>query len=121
MFDIGFQELIIIFIVALLVFGPKRLPELGRAFGKGLAELKRSLHDVKEQVETEFKETVDTTDIQEVVKGGSELKKSLQEVKEQVETGFKDAIDTSLGKETETGVNKKDAEGEKKEGLNARH
>lgn len=116
MFDIGFQELIIIFIVALLVFGPKRLPELGRAFGKALAELKRSLHDVKEQVETEFKETVDTTDIQEVVKEGSELKKSLQEVKEQVETGFKNSIDTHLGKEIETDINKKRAEEEKKEG-----
>jgi len=119
-FDIGFQELIVIFIVALLVFGPKRLPELGRALGKALAELKRSLHDVKEQVETEFKETVDTTDIQEVVKSGSELKKSLQEVKEKVETGFKDSIDTSLGKGTETDVNKKGAEEGKKEGRDGR-
>jgi len=119
-FDIGFQELIIIFIVALLVFGPKRLPELGRALGKALAELKRSLHDVKEQVETEFKETVDTTDIQDVVKSGSELKKSLQEVKEQVETGFKDSIDTSLGKGTETDVNKRGEKEEIKEGRDGR-
>jgi Tat protein translocase TatB subunit len=57
MFDIGIQELIVIFIVALLVFGPKRLPELGRSLGKGLAELKKAFQDVKDQVETEFKET----------------------------------------------------------------
>jgi Tat protein translocase TatB subunit len=57
MFDIGFQELIVIFIVALLVFGPKKLPELGKSLGKGLAELKKAFQDVKDQVETEFKET----------------------------------------------------------------
>ncbi|MEW6675681.1 MAG: Sec-independent protein translocase protein TatB [Nitrospirota bacterium] len=61
MFDIGMQELIVIFIVILLVFGPKRLPELGRALGKGLAELKRALQDVKEQVETEFKDNKNLT------------------------------------------------------------
>ena len=57
MFDIGLQELIIIFVVALLVFGPKRLPDLAKTFGKGLGEIKRAFQDVKEQVETEFDET----------------------------------------------------------------
>jgi Tat protein translocase TatB subunit len=56
-FDIGLQELIVIFTVAILVFGPKRLPELAKTLGKGLGELKRAFQDVKEQVETEFEET----------------------------------------------------------------
>lgn len=55
MFDLGIQELIVIFIVALIVFGPKRLPDLGRALGKGISELKKALEGVKEQMDTEFK------------------------------------------------------------------
>ena len=62
MFDIGLQELILIFLVALLVFGPKRLPELAKSLGKGLGDLKRAFHDVKDQVETEFHETNETLD-----------------------------------------------------------
>jgi len=62
-FDIGLPELIIIFVVALLVFGPMRLPELAKALGKGMGELKRAFQDVKEQVDTEFEETSKTLDI----------------------------------------------------------
>jgi sec-independent protein translocase protein TatB len=56
MFDLGIQELIVIFIVALLVFGPKRLPEIGRTLGKGLGELKRSMQGVKDQMDAELKD-----------------------------------------------------------------
>ncbi len=56
MFDLGIQELIVIFIVALLVFGPKRLPELGKSLGKGIAELKKAMQGVKEQMDAELHE-----------------------------------------------------------------
>ena len=56
MFDLGIQELIVIFIVALVVLGPKKLPELGRNLGKGLAELKKAMQSVKEQMDTELHE-----------------------------------------------------------------
>lgn len=51
MFDLGAQELIVIFIVAFLVFGPKRLPELGRTLGKGIRELKAAMRNVKDTLE----------------------------------------------------------------------
>lgn len=46
MFNLGMPELLIILGVALLVLGPKKLPELARALGKGLAEFKRATHDL---------------------------------------------------------------------------
>ncbi len=42
MWNLGFPELVIIFIVALVIFGPRKLPELGRSLGKGLSEFKRA-------------------------------------------------------------------------------
>lgn len=53
MFDLGIQELIVIFVVALIVFGPKKLPELGRTLGKGILELKRALNGMKGQLDAE--------------------------------------------------------------------
>ncbi len=54
MFDIGFQELVIIFVVALLVFGPKKLPELARTMGKWMTEIKRGVYIAKSQIENEL-------------------------------------------------------------------
>ncbi len=56
MFDLGWQELVVIFAVALIVFGPEKLPELARAMGKGMAELRRSLQGVKDQIDEEMED-----------------------------------------------------------------
>ncbi|MEW5766506.1 MAG: TatA/E family twin arginine-targeting protein translocase [bacterium] len=50
MFGIGMPELILIAIVALIIFGPKKLPEVGRALGKGLRELKNAAAGIKEEI-----------------------------------------------------------------------
>jgi len=53
---IGMPELIVIFLVALLVFGPRKLPELGKSLGKGLAEFKRASDDLKRTIEDEIQQ-----------------------------------------------------------------
>lgn len=51
MFGIGPTELVVILVVALLVLGPKRLPEIARALGKGLAEFRRATADVTSEID----------------------------------------------------------------------
>jgi TatA/E family protein of Tat protein translocase len=53
--NLGFPEMIFIFLLALLVFGPKKLPEVGRQIGKALAEFKRASNEFKAQLETEVR------------------------------------------------------------------
>ena len=50
MFGIGTQELIIILVIALLILGPKQLPELAKTIGKGLSELRRAMDGVRDTV-----------------------------------------------------------------------
>ena len=50
MLGIGMQEILIILVVALIVIGPKRLPELARTLGKGFAEFRKAADDLQETV-----------------------------------------------------------------------
>lgn len=53
--SIGVSELIMIFIIALLLFGPKQLPNLGRTLGKALGEFKRASNDLQRTLEEEVR------------------------------------------------------------------
>ena len=50
MFGIGAPELIIIAVIALLIFGPSKLPELGKTLGKGLREFRNASSNLKDQI-----------------------------------------------------------------------
>jgi Tat protein translocase TatB subunit len=68
MFGIGMPELLLLLAIALIVVGPKKLPELARALGRGIAEFKKATNELKESLET-------STDF-------SELKQSFEEIQE---------------------------------------
>jgi sec-independent protein translocase protein TatA len=53
--SIGMPELIIIFVIALIIFGPRKLPELGRSLGKSLAEFKKASNELKNTLEEEIR------------------------------------------------------------------
>jgi sec-independent protein translocase protein TatA len=51
--SIGFTELIVILVIILILFGPGKLPEIGKALGRGIREFKDAQNDVKKQVKTD--------------------------------------------------------------------
>jgi TatA/E family protein of Tat protein translocase len=80
--SIGGPELLLIFLIALLIFGPRKLPEVGKTIGKGLSQFKRAAFDFKRSLESEVEE--ETKDLKEVKKDlketGRELKEPFREV-----------------------------------------
>ncbi|HEX7795244.1 MAG TPA: twin-arginine translocase TatA/TatE family subunit [Vicinamibacterales bacterium] len=53
--SIGMPELIVIFVIALVVFGPRRLPEIGHSLGKAIAEFKRATNELQRTLEEEVR------------------------------------------------------------------
>ena len=75
MFGIGMTELLVIFVIGLLVLGPKKLPELARSLGKGLAEFRRASMDMRR----EFSDVAEDARISpEELEGSSEPKPSAE-------------------------------------------
>ncbi len=70
MFGLGIPELILIFVIALVVFGPKKLPDLGKSIGRAMAEFKKASEEFQESVRSEMKEVEKSADLEEVKKLG---------------------------------------------------
>jgi sec-independent protein translocase protein TatA len=73
--SIGPTELILIFVVALLVFGPKRLPEIGRSVGKAIREFKKTSEEIKGRIEEEIQAS-------EIKDAARDLRTDVQEIKD---------------------------------------
>ena len=65
--NLGFPEMMFIFIMALILFGPKKLPEIGRQIGKGLAEFKRASREFQSQIEDEVRKLELETDLKNTI------------------------------------------------------
>jgi TatA/E family protein of Tat protein translocase len=66
--SLGWQEILVIFVIALIVFGPRKLPELGKSLGKGLAEFKRASNELKQTWEEEVRLDKEKESISEILK-----------------------------------------------------
>ena len=77
--NLGLPEMVFIFVLALLIFGPKKLPEIGRQIGRALNEFKRASNEFKAQIESEI------TNL-DVVNTRAELEKAKQTIMAPLET-----------------------------------
>ncbi len=59
MFGIGMQELLIVLVIALIILGPKKLPEMARTLGRAFAELQRATQDLRSSVDFDVEEGAD--------------------------------------------------------------
>lgn len=93
MFNIGFSEALIIFLVALIVLGPEKLPEVGRFLGKLSLEVKKAIDELKRELELE-----------EVEKDLQEAKKEIEELKEDITDPMKllDKLDPKANDQTKS-------------------
>jgi len=103
MFDVGFWEMLIIGLVALLVIGPERLPGVARTTGAWLGRAKRFVTDVKSEIDEELR----TEELKRILKEQNlsnpshsileETKKEFSEIQKEVEQAFQER-DTSSNK-----------------------
>ena len=77
--SIGTPELIVILVIALVIFGPGKLPEVGKAIGKGINEFKDALSGPKKAVD-ETKEAVKSATTIDVTAGGQKMMKNIRKL-----------------------------------------
>jgi len=105
--SIGTQEIIIIFIIALIVFGPRKLPELGKTIGKGLAEFKKASNELRKTWEDEVKVDKEKSSLGNAISestGGlsdivNEVKDSLSEIAGDINKSVDSAVSAAIKEE----------------------
>ena len=82
--QLGFSEMLVIFIVALLVFGPKKLPELGKSLGKGIREFKKAKDELTSSWEEQVKDIKSPLD---------DVKKDIHSMGQDMKSDFYNSIE----------------------------
>ena len=76
--SLGMQEIIIIFVLALIIFGPRKLPEIGKSLGKGLAEFKKASNELKQTWEDEVRLEKEKEAMSDILKDSTINSKDIQ-------------------------------------------
>jgi len=76
--SLGMPELIVIFVIALIIFGPRKLPELGKSLGKSIAKFKRASNELKSTLEEEIRIEEQKTKQEEAAKAAAAHAQSQQ-------------------------------------------
>src|ERR1041385_9154601 len=87
--QLGFSEMLVIFVVALLVFGPKKLPELGKSLGKGIREFRKATDELKSSWEEQVR------DIQAPL---NDVKKDMHEMGQNLKSDLYKSIESESAK-----------------------
>ena len=69
--SLGMQEIIVLFVLALIIFGPRKLPEIGKSIGKGLQEFKKASNDLKRTWEEEVQLDKEKETMNSIIKDAS--------------------------------------------------
>jgi TatA/E family protein of Tat protein translocase len=86
--SVSFNEILLIMVLALLIFGPKRLPQIGRTIGRALGEFRRASSELKRTVEVEMRDVEEASKVvTDPVKSLGSLGDSLQTPAQSVERG----------------------------------
>ena len=94
---LGMPELILIFVVALLLFGPRKMPQIGKSVGRALGEFRRASNEFKRTIEDEVAAD-DLKDVGNDLKGlrdiGNDIKDLKRTIEKPIETTMKKVLDT---------------------------
>ena len=88
---LGMPELILIFVVALLLFGPRKMPQIGRSIGRAMGEFRRASNEFKRTIEDEVAAD-DIRDMEKDLKGIRDIGKDLKDLKETVEKPIESTV-----------------------------
>lgn len=98
---ISFQEITVILIIAVVIFGPKKIPEIARGLGEGVRAMKKATEDIKREIMNPVDDINPVKDIQDGIK---DIQQTVEEAAEDVADSankpvkdFKESIDSAIG------------------------